>query len=61
MCDTCKEINEFHVLSNPKYNYEYSVKITRDCYVKEQFRGTILGERHMLNFCPECGKRLGDD
>ena len=58
MCECCEEINELKVLTDTRFNYEYVSRISRDCYKNKEYRGTVLGERHTLNYCPECGKKL---
>lgn len=60
MCKCCEEINQLHSLTRTDMDYEYTVRISRDSYKNKLYRGTVLSERHDLNYCPECGKKLGE-
>ena len=61
MCECCKDINMLQSLTRPDYNYEYTARIARDSYKNKLFRGTVLTERHKMNFCPTCGRNLKEE
>ena len=61
MCKCCEEINELLVLKDNDSFYKYEALIRRKRYIQGMCIGEVYGSFHKLNYCPMCGKRLGDD
>ena len=62
MCNTCELIEKLKNDSIKNNNtYRLYAIIRRIQYKDKMMNGTVMSGLNPLIFCPECGKRLGDD
>ena len=60
MCKCCEEINRLSVLRDELSDYKTKAIIRRDRYIAGMWTGEVYGGIHELNYCPMCGKKLGE-
>ena len=62
MCMTCRIIKHFKEEAERNGNdCELYAVIRRQTYKEGKMNGSVMSGINTLNYCPMCGKRLGDE